>query len=190
MSQRDELFAYLLEREGLERESDYTIQRRDHDDAPLPLSFSQERFWFLDQFEHGRPVYNGCKLVRLIGELNVDILEQCLNIVVRRHEVVRTTYPAPDGRPIQRIAASCSIGITMTDPEQVAGTELPYAIERLIRNEWLRPIDLSEELPIRARLIRIDAAEHLLILTLHQIAFDTRSVALFFGNSGPHTQQN
>jgi amino acid adenylation domain-containing protein len=180
LNQRDELFAYLLEREGFEPQSEYTIPRRDHDDAPPPLSFAQERFWFLDQFEHARPVYNGCKVERLVGELRVDVLLECLNLIVRRHEVLRTTYPAPDGRPIQRIAASCSIEITVTELEQAADTELPCAIERLIRNEWLRPIDLSEELPIRARLARIDHAQHLLILTLHQIVFDSQSVAIFF----------
>jgi amino acid adenylation domain-containing protein len=180
LNQRDELLAYLLEYEGFERQSEYTIPRRDNDDAPPPPSFSQERFWFLDQFEHARPVYNGCKVVRLVGELRAEILEECLNIIVRRHEVLRTTYPAPDGNPIQRIAASCSIEITVTDLEEVAAIDLPSAIKLLIRNAWLRPIDLSEELPIRARLARIDHARHLLILTLHQMVFDSQSVAIFF----------
>jgi amino acid adenylation domain-containing protein len=180
LNQRDELLAYLLEREGFERQSEYTIPRRDNDDAPPPLSFAQERFWFLDQFEHARPVYNGCKVERLVGELRLEVLLECLNLIVRRHEVLRTSYPAPDGRPIQCIAASCSIEITVTDLEHVADTELLAAIELLIRNEWLQPIDLSEGLPIRARLARIDHAQHLLILTLHQIVFDSRSVAIFF----------
>ncbi|MGH7826173.1 MAG: amino acid adenylation domain-containing protein, partial [Candidatus Binatia bacterium] len=180
MNQRDELLAYLLEREGFERQFEYIIPRRDNDNAPPPLSFAQERFWFLDQFEHARPVYNGCKVERLVGELRVEVLVECLNLIVRRHEVLRTTYPAPDGRPIQRIAASCSIEITVTDLEHVADTELPCAIELSIRNEWLQPIDLSEGLPIRARLARIDQAQHLLILTLHQIVFDSQSVAIFF----------
>ena len=180
MNQRDELLAYLLEREGFERHPDYTIPRRDKDDDPPPLSFSQERFWFLDQFEHSRPVYNGCKIVKLAGELGVEILAECLNLIVDRHEVLRTTYPAPDGLPIQRIAASCSIKLTVTDLEQVADTELPYAIELMIRNEWLQPIDLSQGLPFRARLTRISHDRHLLILTLHQIVFDSQSVAIFF----------
>ncbi|MBM2802803.1 MAG: Malonyl CoA-acyl carrier protein transacylase, partial [Deltaproteobacteria bacterium] len=170
MNQRDELFAYLLEREGFERQPNNTIPRRDNDDAPPPLSFAQERFWFLDQFEHARPVYNGCKVVRLVGALRVEVLLECLNLIVRRHEVLRTTYPAPDGRPIQRIADTCS----------VADTELPSAIELLIRDEWRQPIDLSAGLPIRARLTRIGHDQHLLILTLHQIVFDSQSVAIFF----------
>ena len=62
----------------------------------------------------------------------------------------------------------------------VSESELARAIERLARNEWLQPINLAEELPIRARLVRIDHARNLLILTLHQIAFDSQSVAIFF----------
>jgi amino acid adenylation domain-containing protein len=180
LNQRDELLTYLLEREGFKRQSDYTIPRRDSDDASLRLSFAQERFWFLDQFEHARPVYNGCKVVRLTGELNVQVLAECLNLIVRRHEVLRTTYPAPDGRPIQHIAASCSVEIAETDLKYLAHSEIPSAIELMIQKEWLQPIVLSEELPIRARLIRIDDGQHLLILTLHQIVFDSQSVAIFF----------
>jgi amino acid adenylation domain-containing protein len=181
LNQRDELFAYLLEREGFERQSDYTIPRRDNGDDPPPLSFAQERFWFLDQFEHARPVYNGCKVERLVGDLNVAVLVKSLDLIMHRHEVLRTTYPAPDGRPIQRIATNGSVELGLTDLEHVADAELPRAIEQLIRNEWLQPIDLSEALPIRVRLARIGHAQHLLILTLHQIVFDSQSVAIFFG---------
>jgi len=99
---------------------------------------------------------------------------------VRRHEVLRTTYPAPEGRPIAHIALAHSVEIPITDLGHVSETELPYTIERLVRREWLRPINMSEELPIRARLVRIDRSQNLLLLTLHQIAFDSRSVALFF----------
>jgi amino acid adenylation domain-containing protein len=179
LNQRDELFAYLSEREGCGRHSEYTIVRRGHDDAPPPLSFSQERFWFLDQFEHARPVYNGCKVVRLTGELRVEVLAECLELIVRRHEVLRTTYPALDGQPMQRVAAPCPIEVSVTQLD-ASESDQPLAIERLVRHEWLQPIDLAKELPIRARLARIDPTEHLLILTLHQIVVDSQSVAIFF----------
>ena len=180
MNQRDELFAYLLEREGIERQPDFAIARRDNHDADPPLSFAQERFWFLDQFDHTRPVYNGCKIVRLLGELRVGVLEECLNLIARRHEVLRTTYPAPDGRPSQRIAVACSIQISLTDLQHRAESEQSGAIEHLARHEWLRPINLAAELPIRARLVRIGDRHHILLLTLHQIACDSQSVAIFF----------
>ena len=180
MNGKDELLAYLLKREGLEAQSDHTIPRRDNDDAPPPLSFAQERFWFLDQFEHNHPVYNGCKVVRLIGQLRLELLVECLNLIVRRHEVLRTTYPAPNGVPIQRIDVACRVEISVTDLAHVSESELARAIERLARNEWLQPITLSEELPIRARLVRIDHSQNLLLITLHQIACDSQSVAIFF----------
>ena len=129
MNQKNELLAYLLEREGFERPSDYTIPRRDNDDAQRLLSFAQERFWFLDQFEHDRPVYNGCKVVRLIGELNFEVLVQCLNLILHRHEVLRTNYPSPDGRPTQRITASFSITISVTDLQ-------PFTTSQSFDCEW------------------------------------------------------
>ena len=133
MNQRDELLAYLLEREGFERHSDYTIPHRDNDESSPPLSFAQERFWFLDQFEHAHPIYNGCKVVRLTGYLRVEVLFECLNLIVRRHEVLRTTYPAPEGKPVARVALACSIEIPITDLGHVSESELPYTIERLAR---------------------------------------------------------
>jgi amino acid adenylation domain-containing protein len=180
LNRKDELLAYLLKREGFERQSDYTIPLRDDDEAPPPLSFAQERFWFLDQFEHAHPVYNGCKVVRLIGQLSIEVLVECLNLIIRRHEVLRTTYPAPEGRPIARVVLACSVEIPITDLGHVSESELLYTIERLARNECMQPINLSEELPIRARLVRIGRAENLLFLTLHQIASDSQSVAIFF----------
>jgi amino acid adenylation domain-containing protein len=180
LNQRDELLSYLLEQEGFERHSDYAVPRRGYDEAPAPLSFAQERFWFFEQFEHARPVYNGCKAVRLVGDLSIDLLADCLNLIVRRHEVLRATYPAPDGRPIQRIAASCSIEIAARELGHVADGDVPRLIEGLLRDEWLHPVNLFAELPIRAQLLRIGPAEHLLILNLHQIAFDSQSVVIFF----------
>ncbi|HET7392425.1 MAG TPA: amino acid adenylation domain-containing protein, partial [Candidatus Binatia bacterium] len=180
MDRKDELLAYFLRREGFERPSDYTIPLRDTDEVSPPLSFAQERFWFLDQFEHAHPIYNGCKVVRLIGTLSIGILLECINLIARRHEVVRTTYPAPDGTPSQHLAVDCSIGIPITDLEHASESELVSAIERLVRDEWLHPVNLAQELPIRARLLRIAESEHLLVLTLHQIAFDSQSVAIFF----------
>jgi amino acid adenylation domain-containing protein len=192
LNQKDELFAYLLEREGFERQSEYTIPRRDNGDNPPSLSFAQERFWFLDQFEHARPVYNGCKVERLVGDLNVAVLVKSLDLIMHRHEVLRTTYPAPDGKPIQRIAANGAVTLAVEHLEHIGTAALPGVIERLVRNEWLQPIDLAEQLPIRARLARIDRAQHLLILTLHQIVFDSQSVAIFFGElwSAYETIQN
>ena len=180
MSQRHELFTYLLEREGFQRNSEAGISRRGNDDIPCRLSFSQERLWFLDQFEHARPVYNGCKVVKFTGELNIRILQDCLDLIAQRHEILRTIYPVNDGVPIQRVLPVCSLEISVMDLKDVAESEVSSAIERLTRDEWLRPINLSQELPIRARLIRIHDALNVLILTLHQIALDSRSVALFF----------
>jgi len=181
LNERDELYTYLLERDGFQRPPDFNILSRGvNDHAPSPLSFAQERFWFLDQFDHTHPIYNGCKAIRLIGELNKEVLVECLNLIVRRHEVLRTTYPAPEGTPIACVARDCFVEIPVTDLGHVSRAELPYSVERLARKEWMQPINFAEELPIRARLVRISHVENLLLLTLHQIASDSQSVAIFF----------
>jgi amino acid adenylation domain-containing protein len=180
LNQRDELYTYLLKREGFERQTDYIIPLRDNHESLPPLSFAQERFWFLDQFEHAHTIYNGCKAVHLIGQLSIEVLQECLNLIVRRHEILRTTYPALDGKPIARIIFDSSIDIAITNLRDVSESELPYIIQELARKEWLQPINLSEELPIRAQLVRINDANNLLLLTLHQIASDSQSVAIFY----------
>ena len=82
--------------------SDGIVPRRDH--GPAPASFAQERLWFLDQLEPASSVYNLPASLRLVGTLDADALEQSLNALWRRHDALRTTFTAPDGRPTQVIA--------------------------------------------------------------------------------------
>ena len=180
MNRRDELFAYLLERQGFGHEYDYVIPPRNRDESQPQLSFAQERFWFLDQFEHSHPIYNGCKFVRLTGQLNVEVLVECLNLVVRRHEVLRTLYATADGRPIPRVLEVSSVAIPISELRLVPESELLGTIQNLARREWLQPRNLAQELSIRARLLRVDGTRSVLLVTLHQIAGDSQSVAIFF----------
>ncbi|KPL20954.1 MAG: hypothetical protein AMJ93_10765, partial [Anaerolineae bacterium SM23_84] len=85
------------------------VLRREADRSRLPLSFAQERLWFLDQWEPGNPVYNVYYAYRLVGRLNVTTLEESVNEIVRRHEVLRTTFGAQEGRPYQVIAGSLHV---------------------------------------------------------------------------------
>src|SRR4030095_3679039 len=92
LNEKDELLTYFLEQEGIQRQKPRIVPPRSRFDPP-GLSFAQERFWFLDQFESNRSVYNSCKVERLIGKLDFASLAASLKTVVRRHEVLRTTYP-------------------------------------------------------------------------------------------------
>jgi len=178
LNQRDELLAYLLENAGIQQSPEYPTPSSNHTDAP-PLSFTQERFWFLNQFERAHPIYNGCKAILLLGELNVEALVQSINLVVSRHDILRTTYPAPEGIPIPRISRHAYVEIPIADLGHIPNASLFTTIEQLAHEEWMRPIDLAKELPIRVRVFRIDTTEYLLLLTLHQIAADSHSVMIF-----------
>ena len=80
-------------------------------DEDLPLSFAQQRMWFLYQMDSQNPAYNECPAIRLTGNLNIDILEQSLNAIIQRHEILRTTFPMVEGKPIQKIAPFLKVNL-------------------------------------------------------------------------------
>ena len=178
-SAKEELLSYLLENEGVQRHSSPGILARETLDPP-PLSFAQERFWFLDQFEPNQCVYTSCKAERLIGPLNVAALEASLNAIIRRHEVLRTTFPAPDGKPIQQIAPELTVRFPIILLEGMYDEDHQAAVRRAVADETRNPFDLSRGPLMRAKLLRLKEDEHVLLLTFHQIVFDSWSVGIFF----------
>src|SRR5688572_18477899 len=115
-----------------------------------PLSFAQNRFWFLDQFESNRAIYNSCKAERLRGHLDVTSLERSLQVIVQRHEILRTTYPAVDGCPFQQVAPRAAIPLVLVDLHSRESGERHSEFLRLAIQEAQRPFKLAEEYPIRA----------------------------------------
>ncbi len=146
----------------------------------LPLSFAQQRLWFLDQLEPGSAVYNVCQAVRFTGVLDVGAMERALNDVVRRHEVLRTNFVAIEGRPVQQIAAERTLLLTVVDLAQVPAATRQAECERVLREESRRPFDLARDVLIRPLLVRTDAQEHTLLLTLHHIISDGWSIGILF----------
>src|SRR6185436_9871880 len=145
----------------------------------LPLSFAQERLWFLDQLEPGGAAYNIPSALRLEGPLNVAALAGALSGVVRRHETLRTTFPAVDGAPVQRISPPASFPLAMVD---LAGLpEAPREAEgaRLAVEELRAPFDLARGPLVRASLVRLGEHGHLLLATQHHIVSDGWSLGLF-----------
>src|SRR5262249_54008248 len=140
-------------------------------DGKLPLSFAQQRLWFLDQLEPGNPFYNFSRAVRLRGPLDFAALSQALDEIVMRHESVRTAF-GEDGDPFQRVTAARSLRLTLIDLAHMPSELREQEAKRLAAEEIRRPFDLSRDLLLRANLIRIDAEDHLLLLTLHHIAAD------------------
>ncbi len=178
-NEKDELLSYLLEQEGIQRQKIQKIPPRSDRDPPY-LSFAQERFWFLDQFEPNQAVYNSCKAERLIGKLDLAALEESLTTIVRRHEVLRTTFPVIDGQPIQQIAPDVVLKVPLVDLQNAQETGGDSEILRLALEEARHPFDLTHGPLMRAKLLQVKDDQHVLILTFHQIVFDSWSVEIFF----------
>ncbi|MDC0710660.1 LLM class flavin-dependent oxidoreductase [Stigmatella sp. ncwal1] len=148
-----------------------TIRRRE-DPSRAPLSFSQERLWFLDQFEPGNPAFNENVLLRLRGTLNVEALEQSLEELVRRHEILRTRFVLEDERPVQRIALLAQLPLERVRLTEVPETSREEEVTRLARQEVCKPFELTQPVLLRALLIEVREDVHVLLLTNHHIISD------------------
>ncbi len=148
------------------------------DGSPLPLSFAQQRLWFLDRMHPGSAAYNLAAGLRLRGPLDAAALEGALAGLVRRHETLRTVFAAVDGEPVQVVRDAAPAALARIDlggmPEQAREDEL----RRLARAESLRPFDLAAGPLLRATLVRLAPGEHALLLTMHHVVSDGWSMDL------------
>ncbi|HEV2727188.1 MAG TPA: amino acid adenylation domain-containing protein, partial [Solirubrobacterales bacterium] len=145
-------------------------------ESELPLSFAQQRLWFIDQLEPGTTAYNIPLGVRLEGWLDVGALSRTLGEVVRRHEVLRTTFPAVEGRPAQVVREARPLALEVSD---VSGSEDARGrVAELMREEARRPFDLAEGPLVRARLVKVAEEEHVALLTMHHIVSDGWSMGV------------
>jgi amino acid adenylation domain-containing protein/non-ribosomal peptide synthase protein (TIGR01720 family) len=142
------------------------------------LSFAQARLWFLEQLEPGSSAYNIPSAVRLTGSLHVAVLEQSLNEIVQRHEVLRTTFAVVSGEPIQVIAPVLALTIPRVDLRNLPEAQQEAQVERLATEEAQQPFDLAKGPLLRATLLHLDEAEHVLLLTMHHIVSDGWSMGV------------
>ncbi|HWS56835.1 MAG TPA: amino acid adenylation domain-containing protein, partial [Pyrinomonadaceae bacterium] len=147
-------------------------------DEPLPLSYAQQRLWFINQLEPGGAAYNIPSAVRLSGELNAAALESALTEAARRHETLRTTFPSVDGRPAQVISPPSPVALDTVDLAHLPEAEREAEARRLAAEEARRPFDLAAGPLWRASLVKLAGDEHLLLLTMHHIVSDGWSVGL------------
>ncbi len=156
-----------------------TIPRRaklEHD----PLSFAQQRLWFLDRLEPQSSAYNESSALRLDGPLNIDALRGAINAIVERHEVLRTTYDlTSSGEPIQRVCAATDIEFRVLDISEVAESQRDDEVERIATEVRGRPFDLRKDLPLRVALIKLSSCSHVLVEVRHHIASDGWSSGVF-----------
>jgi amino acid adenylation domain-containing protein len=149
--------------------------------GPVPLSFAQQRLWFLDQLVPNSPFYNVPTAVRLDGALDLPALAHSLNGVVRRHEALRTTFAIVDGQPAQLIAAALHLPLPLIDLHAIRAEQRQSLALRLVVAEARRPFDLVRGPLVRALLLRLAADEHLLFLAMHHIISDGWSMGVLIG---------
>ncbi len=144
----------------------------------LPLSYAQQRLWFIDQLEPGSSAYNVPTAVRLRGLLDVAALRRCLNEIVRRHEVLRTSFPLRDSQPFQHISPSSDLDLPFIDLSDEPVEQAEATALWLADQETQRPFDLCRGPLIRALLLRLAEADHVLVVTMHHVVSDGWSVAI------------
>jgi amino acid adenylation domain-containing protein len=145
-------------------------------DRELPLSFAQQRLWFFDQLEPNSPAYNIQDAVRLAGRLDARALEQTLNEIVQRHEILRTSFPAVNGRPAQVIAEARLMRLPIFDLSDLPQSQREAESRLLIAEEAVRPFRLDQGPLLRGGLLRLQEDDHILLFTLHHIISDAWSM--------------
>jgi amino acid adenylation domain-containing protein len=146
--------------------------------GPLPVSFSQQRLWFLDQLEPGNLFYNIPIAVRLVGNLDINLLSRSLNEIINRHEVLRTRFGNENGVPVQIIDESFQLDIHFTDLSEVSNDERQKQTEILLQEDAQKSFNLATGPIIRAALLKIDENEHIALLVIHHIAADGLSMMI------------
>ncbi len=147
--------------------------------AHAPLSFSQQRLWFLDQLDPGSAEYNIAGATQLTGQLDVDAMKRAIAEIVRRHGSLRTVFAALDGAPVQVIGPPGPAMLPLHDLRDVPRVERESRLRRLLQDEARRPFDLKQGPLFRATLYRTDDEEHLLMATTHHIVADGWSSGVF-----------
>ena len=145
----------------------------------VPLSFAQQRLWFLDRLEPNSASYSVPAAVRLEGPLDVAALEKSISGIIRRHEALRTTFATVEGEPVQIVSSPAVQTLSITDLQGLSLAERTVEVQRLINEEARRPFDLSQGPLMRFTLLRLSPEEYVALLTMHHIISDGWSIGVF-----------
>ncbi|MFW6357635.1 MAG: amino acid adenylation domain-containing protein, partial [Chroococcales cyanobacterium] len=167
----------VTKKEGISRRAAKRISSRSHS-SPIPLSFSQQRLWFLQEFDRNNTAYNMPAALRIEGELDLTALQASLNTIIQRHEILRTRFTTFNNEPIQEVTAIDSVCISLIDLQSVSKSEQEAKVLELAKAEAKRPFDLTQDLLLRVSLIQLSTAEFVLLLTMHHIASDAWSIGV------------
>jgi amino acid adenylation domain-containing protein len=148
--------------------------------GPAPLSFAQERLWFIDRLEPGGAVYNIPVAWRLGGALDEAAMERALGEIVRRHESLRTTFAEVDGSPVQTIAPFDGFALPVEDLSDLGEADREAAVRRRAGEEAARPFDLAAGPLFRAALLRLGTDDCVLLLAMHHVVSDGWSMGVLY----------
>lgn len=150
----------------------------------FPVSFAQQRLWFLEQLVPDNPFYNAPTALRLTGSLNVAALSTTFNEIVYRHEALRTTFRIVAGQLVQVIAPSLSVPLPVVDIQSLSAEEREAEVQQLTTDESQRPFDLANGPLLRVQLLKLSGTEHILLLTMHHIVADGWSLGVLIRELG------
>jgi amino acid adenylation domain-containing protein len=144
----------------------------------LPLSFAQQRLWFLAQLEPDSPFNNIPAAVRLQGQLNIEALQQSFNEIIRRHEALRTNFHTKEGQPVAVISQEKPLTLPILDISLLPANQQQAEIKQQAAQEAQQPFDISNNLLLRVKLLRLSEQEHIVLLTMHHIVSDGWSIGV------------
>ena len=169
--EKQRLFTLLLKEKskGLSR---LPLLAQGRETNVFPLSFAQQRLWFLDQLDPGSPAYLMSATVRFTGPLDIKLLKLSLDEVVRRHEALRTSFANVDGQPVQVIAPPHPLDVPVVDLAELPEPERRAEVRRMAEEEGKTPFDLERGPLLRASLLHLSDQEHVALFTVHHISSD------------------
>ncbi|HEX3187053.1 MAG TPA: amino acid adenylation domain-containing protein [Pyrinomonadaceae bacterium] len=175
--EKRELLDKLLRQKGIGASRVTPIPRRAAAES-YPVSFAQQRLWVLHQLDPASPAYNMPESIRLGGPLDLRALEESLNEIIRRHEVLRTTFRTTDDGPVQVVAPHQKVAMTHVDLAELPPAEREARARQMAEIEALSPFDLAKGPVLRARVIRLAEEDHVVLFTVHHIASDLWSMGV------------
>ncbi|ODH00205.1 non-ribosomal peptide synthetase [Nostoc sp. KVJ20] len=170
-------FIQQLQQQDLQLAAPPILRRAEN--ANLPLSYAQQRLWFLDQLEPNSASYNIPFGLRLVGTLNVAALQQSLIEIIHRHEALRTNFVTVDGQATQIIQTQQNWSLTVVDLQHLALTEQEIAAQQLVQEQAIEPFDLAHDALIRATLLVLSPTEQWLSVCMHHVVSDGWSIGVF-----------
>ncbi|MCT7952160.1 condensation domain-containing protein [Ancylothrix sp. C2] len=177
------LLLKALRKNAVQTEESKRIQRRLQQDY-APLSFAQQRLWFLDKLSPQNYAYNLPAAVRLKGQLNLPALQQTFNEILRRHEVLRTAFAEVNGQPAQVISPDIKFNVAVINLQNLPESQQKIEVEKQAVEEAQRPFDLTQAPLLRATLLQLNDAEYVLLLTMHHIISDGWSMGVLVREVG------